>query len=112
MFNFQIHKISLWSCIYSWDWGPAFPSVGIWRPISIEAYDSVTLKYVKWNPYFADGLWSIDVETIFECADPENCENIKGDLTLTMKEVSQDPFVWKDLSLSKISGKIICRSLG
>jgi hypothetical protein len=47
--------------LLSWDWGPAFPSMGIWRPISIEAYNTAVLKYVKWEPYFIDGTWSIGV---------------------------------------------------
>jgi hypothetical protein len=53
----------------SWDWGPAFPSVGIWRPISIEAYNTAILKYVKWEPYFIDGTWSIGVNPAIQFYD-------------------------------------------
>ena len=46
---------------FSWDWGPAYPSMGIWRPIRIEAFDSVVVKYIKWNTRFSDGSWSVEV---------------------------------------------------
>lgn len=31
---------------FAWDWGPAFPTQGIWQPIVIEAYDSLLLRDV------------------------------------------------------------------
>jgi hypothetical protein len=42
--------------------------VGIWRPIRIEAFDTVYVKYVKWNPELSGDNWSVDVEVLFECA--------------------------------------------
>ena len=33
-------------CSYGWDWGPKVPDVGVWRDISIVAYDSAKLKSV------------------------------------------------------------------
>lgn len=39
---------------FSWDWGPAFPTVGIWRNISIIAYNTAFLEAVtvntSWSP--------------------------------------------------------------
>ncbi|CAG2172114.1 unnamed protein product, partial [Oppiella nova] len=29
---------------FSWDWGPAFPTQGIWKPIGIEAYDKAIIR--------------------------------------------------------------------
>ena len=31
---------------FGWDWGPALPTCGIWRPIYLEAFDAVRLKDV------------------------------------------------------------------
>lgn len=32
---------------FSWDWGPAFPTQGIWKPLELEAYDSTLLRSVS-----------------------------------------------------------------
>ncbi|XP_054162086.1 beta-mannosidase-like [Oppia nitens] len=29
---------------FSWDWGPAFPTQGIWKPIGIESYDGAVIR--------------------------------------------------------------------
>ncbi len=29
---------------YGWDWGPAFPTMGIWRPVSLEVWDGPRLE--------------------------------------------------------------------
>ena len=34
---------------FSWDWGPAFPSSGVWLPIYLVLTDSPRIKYVKWS---------------------------------------------------------------
>ena len=34
---------------FSWDWGPSFPSMGVWRPISIIGMNYPRLKFVKWK---------------------------------------------------------------
>merc|ERR1719460_3552782 len=34
---------------FSWDWGPAFPSSGIWLPIRLSMTDFPRIKYLKWD---------------------------------------------------------------
>jgi beta-mannosidase len=29
---------------FSWDWGPSFPTVGIWRPILLEYFDDISIQ--------------------------------------------------------------------
>lgn len=41
-----VNHIRKMQASFSWDWGPAFPSVGIWKPVYIEAYDSSVIRYV------------------------------------------------------------------
>ena len=77
--------------------------MGIWKPIYIEAFDAALIKYVKWEPYFSDGVWTIDVETTFDCANVDTCGQIQGDLSLVMEGIS-DSMIWKDVRLSTISG--------
>ena len=38
---------------FSWDWGPAAPSVGLWQPAYLVAFDDVRFKHVLWE--VADG---------------------------------------------------------
>ncbi|CAH1246435.1 MANBA [Branchiostoma lanceolatum] len=51
-------------CSFSWDWGPAFATQGIWKNISIQAYDSAVIRDVFVTPTKGDGkttLWLIHV---------------------------------------------------
>ena len=34
---------------FSWDWGPAFPSSGIWLPINLVLFDYPRIKYALWE---------------------------------------------------------------
>ena len=34
---------------FSWDWGPAFPSSGVWLPIHLVLSNSPRIKYVNWE---------------------------------------------------------------
>ena len=33
-------------CSFSWDWGPAFAPVGLWRPIALEGFDGAVVRDV------------------------------------------------------------------
>ncbi|KAF6019508.1 manba [Bugula neritina] len=47
---------------FSWDWGPSFPTQGIWKDILIEGYDSVMLEDFSVEVSKADGLfWRLNV---------------------------------------------------
>ena len=35
------------NCSYGWDWGPAVPDVGIWRPIRLVAYDGAKIDDIQ-----------------------------------------------------------------
>lgn len=39
-------------CSFSWDWGPAFPSQGIWKDVRIEAYNISQLDYLTFLPIY------------------------------------------------------------
>ena len=32
---------------FGWDWGPSFPTMGIWRPVSLEQYADVRIKAIR-----------------------------------------------------------------
>ncbi|XP_056422453.1 beta-mannosidase isoform X2 [Hyla sarda] len=55
-------------CSFSWDWGPSFPTQGIWKDIRIEAYNLVHLKYISYTSVFdkTTSQWSVVVEPVFD----------------------------------------------
>ncbi|CAG9813016.1 unnamed protein product [Phaedon cochleariae] len=50
---------------FSWDWGPAFPSVGIWKNIYIESYDESAIRYVVADVTDSpsDDSWDLNIDT-------------------------------------------------
>uniref|UniRef100_A0A669QB31 Beta-mannosidase n=1 Tax=Phasianus colchicus TaxID=9054 RepID=A0A669QB31_PHACC len=54
-------------CSFSWDWGPSFPTQGIWKDVRIEAYNHYHLIYFSLTPFFAQ-QWSLEIESIFNVA--------------------------------------------
>ncbi|XP_075057126.1 beta-mannosidase isoform X2 [Mixophyes fleayi] len=55
-------------CSFSWDWGPSFPTQGIWKDIQIEAYNTLHLDYVSYIPVFDNttSQWMIVIEPVFD----------------------------------------------
>ncbi|XP_063774379.1 beta-mannosidase isoform X2 [Pseudophryne corroboree] len=55
-------------CSFSWDWGPSFPTQGIWKDIRIEAYNVVHMDYVSYVPVFDNSTsqWMIVIEPVFD----------------------------------------------
>ncbi|KAI1887421.1 hypothetical protein AGOR_G00190120 [Albula goreensis] len=53
---------------FSWDWGPSFPTLGLWRGVRLEAYDTLRLLYLTTTPVQDSGLsrWSVEVELHFD----------------------------------------------
>ncbi|KAL0277661.1 UNVERIFIED_CONTAM: hypothetical protein PYX00_004879 [Menopon gallinae] len=51
---------------FSWDWGPAFPSVGIWKSIEIEAYDYAVIRDVTVTTKLHDAKWFINTTSYVE----------------------------------------------
>ncbi|NXB56637.1 MANBA mannosidase, partial [Struthidea cinerea] len=55
-------------CSFSWDWGPSFPTQGIWKDVRIEAYNHYHLIYFSLTPFFVKSAqqWCLEVESIFD----------------------------------------------
>ena len=49
MLEYLSIELNVLNLFFSWDWGPAFPSVGIWQDIHIHAFEETKLAYVKWG---------------------------------------------------------------
>ncbi|KAL3196770.1 hypothetical protein MRX96_015385 [Rhipicephalus microplus] len=66
----HINLIRKMPCSFGWDWGPSFPSTGIWKPIELVAYNQVFIRDVtvtttqKRTKYQAH-KWDIEVGVFF-----------------------------------------------
>lgn len=54
-------------CSFSWDWGPSFPTQGIWKDIYIQAYDSAVMRDITTETIKnKDGSWQLKVDVFSE----------------------------------------------
>uniref|UniRef100_A0A5F8G3D5 Beta-mannosidase n=1 Tax=Monodelphis domestica TaxID=13616 RepID=A0A5F8G3D5_MONDO len=55
-------------CSFSWDWGPSFPTQGIWKDVRIVAYDICQLDYLTFTPTYVSsaGEWNLKIEAYFD----------------------------------------------
>ncbi|KAM4834229.1 beta-mannosidase [Thomomys bottae] len=55
-------------CSFSWDWGPSFPTQGIWKDVRIEAYNICHLSYFTFSPIYDNTAkeWSLEIESSFD----------------------------------------------
>ncbi|XP_054164237.1 beta-mannosidase-like [Oppia nitens] len=63
------HFIRKMPSSYSWDWGPAFPTVGIWKSIGIEANDKAIIRdiTVVTTPDKTSGTqWTLSLKAFIE----------------------------------------------
>ncbi|XP_008705436.2 beta-mannosidase isoform X1 [Ursus maritimus] len=53
---------------FSWDWGPSFPTQGIWKDVRIEAYNICHLNYFMFSPVYDNHTqeWSLEIESSFD----------------------------------------------
>ncbi|KAF1598242.1 Beta-mannosidase, partial [Eudyptes chrysocome] len=55
-------------CSFSWDWGPSFPTQGIWKDVRMEAYNHYHLIHFSLTSFFVKSAWqwSLEIESIFD----------------------------------------------
>ncbi|CAN9501998.1 unnamed protein product [Ophioblennius macclurei] len=53
---------------FSWDWGPSFPSAGLWGGVRLEAFDALRLVRVSCVPLYDDRSteWRVRVELLLD----------------------------------------------
>ncbi|EDV27731.1 uncharacterized protein TRIADDRAFT_21862 [Trichoplax adhaerens] len=68
-------------CSFSWDWGPAFITQGIWRDIQLQGYNSPIIRDVKISPLYNKGKkeWTLNTTVVFYSS-----SNFKGTGKLTI----------------------------
>ncbi|XP_031328549.1 beta-mannosidase-like [Photinus pyralis] len=64
----HVNHIRKMQASFGWDWGPAFPSMGIWKDITLQAYNSTILVDVTSSITSNDleNVWNLQLNTYFE----------------------------------------------
>lgn len=62
----HVNHIRKMQASFSWDWGPAFPSMGVWNDVTITAFNNTVIKYIQPTIKSVDDKWKVYVTTQFE----------------------------------------------
>lgn len=55
---------------FSWDWGPAVPSIGIWKPVELELTNAAIIRDVVIDMELIDNIWNLRLWIHFENLGP------------------------------------------
>ena len=85
---------------YGWDWGPRFVTSGIWRPVSLEAWDQVRINDVQVivksiTPTAADLTANIEVEASEAGVATIVLDNLRDKLVAEKRQVNLNPGINK-----------------
>ncbi|XP_035024584.2 beta-mannosidase [Hippoglossus stenolepis] len=72
---------------FSWDWGPSFPTMGLWKGVCVEAFDVLQLVQVSSVPLYNSSLsqWSVQVELLVDAVQTTN-----GQVCLSIPELDSE----------------------
>lgn len=68
---------------FAWDWGPAFPSVGIWKSVVLEAFDTAVLREVMVQTVESKNIWLLHINIFLQAA--SHAPNISGKFSATLQ---------------------------
>ncbi|KAI5108220.1 beta-mannosidase precursor, partial [Silurus meridionalis] len=53
---------------FSWDWGPSFPTLGIWKGVRLQSFNTLRVLSFTTNPKYDSVLscWTVEVEMFFD----------------------------------------------
>ncbi|XP_067335844.1 beta-mannosidase isoform X1 [Channa argus] len=72
---------------FSWDWGPSFPTVGLWKEVRLEAFDVLHLIQASSVSLYNDSLsrWRVQVDLVVDAVQTTNCQ-----ITLSIPELDSE----------------------
>lgn len=74
-------------CYYGWDWGPCFPTMGIWRDIQILGFSAPRVRYTVTDQEFHQGSVTVGIRVGFDA--PKDGE-YEVDLALGDEEITKE----------------------
>ncbi|XP_064086358.1 beta-mannosidase-like isoform X2 [Macrobrachium nipponense] len=99
---------------FSWDWGPAFPNMGIWKHWELTGFDTLKIRDILFTATPTEELpakpdfslrpgWNITLEVVFDSALESG--SIEGELEIFLEDVfnvtTETTIVAKDFEASK-----------
>ncbi|XP_045777070.1 beta-mannosidase [Maniola jurtina] len=92
IYNGECHanQIRKMQASFSWDWGPAFPSVGIWRPARLEFFNGAVIRSLTTHTEKKDSSWSLRTKVYLQTG--ENIKRIKGNLSMYLSVEGHQTF--------------------
>jgi beta-mannosidase len=91
---------------FAWDWGLAAPSMGIWKGVELEVYDSLLIRDVTFDLFDEDSNWKLNFSVYVESG--KKPENFEGVLTYQLISVI-GPLYEKFLISTDENGKAILK---
>ncbi|KAM9432401.1 beta-mannosidase isoform 1-T1 [Salvelinus alpinus] len=72
---------------FSWDWGPSFPTLGLWKGVRLEAFDVLRLIHLSTVPVYNSSLsqWVVKVDVLVVAV-----EETKVQVNLSLMELSSE----------------------
>ncbi|XP_033967913.1 beta-mannosidase [Pseudochaenichthys georgianus] len=72
---------------FSWDWGPSFPTMGLWRGVRLEAFDVLQLVLLSSVPLYSvsSSQWRVHVELRVDALQTTN-----GTISLSVPELESE----------------------
>uniref|UniRef100_A0A3Q3IQJ5 Beta-mannosidase n=1 Tax=Monopterus albus TaxID=43700 RepID=A0A3Q3IQJ5_MONAL len=71
---------------FSWDWGPSFPTMGLWKDVRLEAFDVLQLIQISYVPLYSIlSQWDIQVELLVDVV-----QTINGEVTISVPELDSE----------------------
>ncbi|CAG9764679.1 unnamed protein product [Ceutorhynchus assimilis] len=77
----HINMLRKMQASFSWDWGPSFPSMGLWKPVYLQAYDVTAFRHVVPRVVEDEQSWIVYVDVYFE---NNQRSYVQGKLTLKL----------------------------
>ncbi|XP_068574186.1 beta-mannosidase [Cebidichthys violaceus] len=80
---------------FSWDWGPSFPTMGLWKGVRLEAFDVLQLIRVSSVPLHNLSLsqWRVQVELLVDAAQTTNGQIVLSIPELDSEQILQTQFL-------------------
>jgi beta-mannosidase len=75
---------------FSWDWGPAFPSAGLWKSVVLEAFDVAVLREVTTSAKLTNDSWVLKIRIFLETG--EQIIQVSGTFEARL-ELDVDPVI-------------------
>ncbi|KAK6181474.1 hypothetical protein SNE40_009317 [Patella caerulea] len=94
-------------CSFSWDWGPSFPGQGIWKNISIDAFNTGVIRELTATPLLVNNTWAIDIQLYLDVNNMNTTGRLKTSLQLA--GITSSKSVSRTISVSTVQSKFLYR---